>query len=336
MNKSLLSKKGKVIKTWDRKEYPDWKSLSELKKIKLKPKPNVKPIAIVDRPRRYGGSYYLYDIKKSEPYHMTLEEKKEVRRKRRQRKEKYSCKKCGFYFGSQNYRAIETGLCDECYNLLEEELEKNKAKYMTFDSQYRKEDNVIALDVETTGLNSYSDEILELAIVDGCGNELFHEYFNPSKTTEWKNAEQIHGISPEDVADKPYINEYTDRIQNIISCAEIIVGYNISFDVGFLRNAGIHIEEKRICDIMKPFAFVYGEWNDHHKDYQWKSLSVCADYYKYSFIPHNALEDARATVYCYPLVKTDYEFKENLKNICSHKKGEKHEKKQKPSISINS
>lgn len=39
--------------------------------------------------------------------------------------------------------------------------------------------NIICLDTETTGLNHYDDEILQLSIIDGSGAILFSEYVKP-------------------------------------------------------------------------------------------------------------------------------------------------------------
>ena len=42
-------------------------------------------------------------------------------------------------------------------------------------------DEILIFDTETTGIFPDSEEILELAIINGCGDVLFHERFKPEK-----------------------------------------------------------------------------------------------------------------------------------------------------------
>ena len=48
--------------------------------------------------------------------------------------------------------------------------------------------NIICLDTETTGLNHYDDEILQLSIIDGSGAILFSEYVKPVHHECWTDA----------------------------------------------------------------------------------------------------------------------------------------------------
>lgn len=50
--------------------------------------------------------------------------------------------------------------------------------------------NIICLDAETTGLNLYDDEILQLSIIDGSGAILFSEYVKPVRHERWTDAEK--------------------------------------------------------------------------------------------------------------------------------------------------
>lgn len=56
--------------------------------------------------------------------------------------------------------------------------------------------NIICLDAETTGLNLYDDEILQLSIIDGSGAILFSEYVKPVRHERWTDAEKVNHISP--------------------------------------------------------------------------------------------------------------------------------------------
>jgi len=159
----------------------------------------------------------------------------------------------------------------------------------------------IILDTETTELTPGHDEILQLAIIDDQKNVLFNEYLKPVRKTEWKQAESIHGISPDMVKDKKSLVDFKDQIQELMNQADTIIGYNLSFDLSFLVQAGIKlpIEAKRI-DVMREFAPIYGEWNDYFCSYRWQKLETAARYYGYSGgTAHDALEDTYMTLFVY-------------------------------------
>ena len=159
----------------------------------------------------------------------------------------------------------------------------------------------IVIDCETTGLNPGYDEILQLAIIDQHGNTLFNERIRPSSRKEWREAERINGISPEDVKDCKTFLHHKDTVQRIVDGASIVVGYNFQqFDKWFLIDKGIDFSTKASYDVMLEFAEIYGEWNDYFQDYKWQKLTTCALYYSYgSFGAHDALEDCKATLHCY-------------------------------------
>ena len=162
---------------------------------------------------------------------------------------------------------------------------------------------VICLDVETTGLSSDIHEILQLSIIDGNGEVLFNEYIKPKKREKWEEAQEIHGISPSMVADKPIIDAHIPALNQILADADLIVGYNIKhFDLKFIRRAEISVpKDTEIYDVMLEFAPIFGEWDDYFKDYRWQKLITCAEYYDYegNGVFHDSLEDVRATLHCY-------------------------------------
>jgi len=157
---------------------------------------------------------------------------------------------------------------------------------------------VIVFDVETTGLDSNKDEILQISILDGNGNVLLSEYVKPYYHTKWE-AVSVHGITMDMLEHAPYPHELVRKVKGIFASADTLVSYNGSFDLGFLSHWGIRTEGKRHIDVMEEFAPVYGEWDDYHQCYKWKSLSVCADFFGYQFRAHDSLEDTKATLWCF-------------------------------------
>ena len=159
----------------------------------------------------------------------------------------------------------------------------------------------ICFDTETTGLNFLNDEVLQLSIIDAdTGKTLFNEYMKPTHTYSWEQAQAVNGIASEMVEDCLTIEEYRSTIQRIFDKADTVLGYNVNFDVGFLRTAGIKIEN-RLVDVMTEFAEIYGEWNDARDDWKWQKLTTAAAYYGLSFegTAHDSLADAKMTAAVY-------------------------------------
>ena len=199
----------------------------------------------------------------------------------------------------------------------EKELEEYKKKLLEETEQAQKEllaysalaensvpcDNAsrtICFDVETTGLNPKNDEILQISIIDGEGGVLLSTYVKPKHHTSWYAAQKIHKITPEMVIDAPSPEDIIPVLQGIFDSADLVLGYNVYFDIGFIEKWAINLKEScTVCDVMKDFAEVYGEWSDYYGGYKWQSLSTAAAYYDYDFDAHDSLEDVRATLYVY-------------------------------------
>lgn len=176
-----------------------------------------------------------------------------------------------------------------------------------------KEHRTIIIDTETTGLNERWDEILQLSIIDENKNVLFNELLQPIWNYSWEGAERINHISPKMVKNKKTIVAYARKIQEIINNANCIIGYNVSFDLDFLRECGFKIpwwSGNKIIDIMYDFAKIYGEWNDYYESYTWQKLVTCAEYYNFDWNStgthaHDSLGDCFATLYCYKEMMKD-------------------------------
>lgn len=166
----------------------------------------------------------------------------------------------------------------------------------------------IVIDTETTGLDPFHDELLQVSIIDEEGNVLFDSYFKPIRHKEWSKAESVNHISPKMVADAPYINEKAAELYAILSQAHWIIGYNVDFDLNFLVGSDIITDEEynafRTEDVMIQFAEIYGEYSVYHEDYKWQKLTTAAAYYDYDWNvkgieAHNSLADCFATLFVY-------------------------------------
>lgn len=172
-----------------------------------------------------------------------------------------------------------------------------------------KKTKLICYDIETTGTDPNRDEILQLAIVNSCGEKLYNGYFKPEKATEWLGAQAVNGISPEMVANSPLLSSELPIIQEIFDNAEIIIGYNnLNFDDRFLNEKGIVFTGKDETDVMLEFAQLHGHYNPKYGNYKWEKLTIAAEFYDYDWQDgneHNALDDATATLYVYQHLKLE-------------------------------
>jgi|GEM_PF-3053705 len=100
----------------------------------------------------------------------------------------------------------------------------------------------IALDLETTGFDPVSDYPIEIAAIkfDEHGiYEKFQTLINPGVAIP-QIVTHITGITDEDIANKPRLEEVKQQILDFIGDSPI-VGHNIGFDTGFLRNKGFQL-----------------------------------------------------------------------------------------------
>jgi len=113
---------------------------------------------------------------------------------------------------------------------------------------------IIALDLETTGINPYEDEILQFSIIDDKLNTLFSDYIKPVRHTSWEGAMRVNGITPQMVNNKPTLLERRQELINILDSADIVIGYNSDrFDFPMLeKELGYKIKAQKV-DVMKLF-----------------------------------------------------------------------------------
>lgn len=101
----------------------------------------------------------------------------------------------------------------------------------------------VALDLETTGLSADKDAIIEVGAVkyrDGEPIEFLDQLVNPGRPIPYEIT-LITGIRNEDVLGKPKWEQVAGPLQRFVGNAPI-VAHNAAFDLGFLRQRGLFIE----------------------------------------------------------------------------------------------
>lgn len=164
---------------------------------------------------------------------------------------------------------------------------------------------VVVFDTETTGLNPDEDEMVQFSACDFNGQVLLNTYIRPTKHTEWPEAEKVNHISMETVKDAPVLADVADKIKTIMSSADYLVAYNMSFDLGFLRPVFVPERKQEKIDVMLDFARLFGEIHDYYGDYKWQKLATAAAYYGHSFNPHDSLNDVLATLHVFKQMRID-------------------------------
>ena len=115
---------------------------------------------------------------------------------------------------------------------------------------------IVFLDVETTGLSTSNDRIVELTVlkVDPDGREEERSVrLNPGIPIP-SAATRVHGISDEDVADKPTFSRYANGLMSFLEGCDLGGFGIIRFDVPILqaefRRAGLEFETegRRVVD----------------------------------------------------------------------------------------
>ncbi|MBY8191432.1 3'-5' exonuclease [Vibrio fluvialis] len=140
--------------------------------------------------------------------------------------------------------------------------------------------NAVILDTETTGLDS-SARIVEISLINAeSGLILYSGLVNPMIQIP-AEATAIHGITNEDVADKPTFDVVWNEIKGLIFDKHVIV-YNFDYDFRLVDQSLSDFDYPSenllaffrydVC-VMLWYAEFYAEINPYFNNYKWQSLT---------------------------------------------------------------
>ncbi|MEJ5901296.1 DNA polymerase III subunit epsilon [Ochrobactrum soli] len=96
----------------------------------------------------------------------------------------------------------------------------------------------IVFDTETTGLERLEDRVIEIGGVELINKfptgRTFHKFINPQGRQVHAEALAVHGISNEQLLDKPTFAEILDEFLEFFDGAKL-VAHNAMFDLGFMN-----------------------------------------------------------------------------------------------------
>jgi ATP-dependent DNA helicase DinG len=154
-------------------------------------------------------------------------------------------------------------------------------------------DSIVALDIETTGLDPVKDAIIEIGAVRFHGNRIEDEWcrlINPGRKIP-PFITQLTGITDHMVLEAPAIHEVLTDLRQFVGDLAIL-GHNVGFDLSFLRNFGLFRgndirDTYEIASVMLPMA---GRYNLGALG---QALGILLP------ATHRALDDARVTFAVY-------------------------------------
>jgi DNA polymerase III subunit epsilon len=106
-----------------------------------------------------------------------------------------------------------------------------------FDHAEGRGPQILIFDCETTGIDFGRDQIIELCIQRGLeesAGRVWTWRIRPEVEIQ-PAAQAIHGISADDLADCPQFSDLAHQVAQVFADADIIVGYNVAFDLDMLR-----------------------------------------------------------------------------------------------------
>ncbi|EDV1310788.1 3'-5' exonuclease [Salmonella enterica subsp. enterica] len=160
------------------------------------------------------------------------------------------------------------------------------------------DENPLFLDTETTGLDDQA-QIIELAISDSQGTILLETKLRPSVSID-PEAEDVHGLTIEFLANAPTWPEVSDQVRKIL-CGRALVIFNADFDTRMFRQTATAygepvewVSELKTHCAMYLAADAFGPTNRHGSI----SLADAVDFAGVTWrgAAHGAVADTLATV----------------------------------------
>ncbi len=126
----------------------------------------------------------------------------------------------------------------------------------------------ILLDTETTGANE-EDKIIQLGfmVLDQKGVEVYNEFCLADVAIKYE-AMEVHGITPEMIADKPKFHELPSykKLQELNSQENYLIIHNAPFDLGMLEKEGFQ-SKMQLIDTLRVAKHIMPDEDAHRLQY---------------------------------------------------------------------
>lgn len=150
----------------------------------------------------------------------------------------------------------------------------------------------VCVDLETTGLNTKADKIMEIGavkVIEGERMDCFSTLVYPGRTIS-EEVTRLTGIQNSDVRDASGIREVIPKLLDFLGELPLL-GHSLMFDYAFLKKAAVNegfVFEREGIDTLKIAR-------KHLPELESRSLGSLCSYYHIPHKPHRALQDAEAT-----------------------------------------
>lgn len=166
------------------------------------------------------------------------------------------------------------------------------------DASENKHKDYVVFDLETTGLNYQTDEIIQVSALKVKNDEVvdqFNHYVKPANSIPFYITD-ITGITNEIVANADTIDqvmlEFSDFVDNYI-----LIGHNIAkFDIPFIVNNGFFREQIKIVDTLR---MVRRMKEDFPVKLENMKLQTLKDYFGLNYTSHDGLGDCKTNLVVY-------------------------------------
>ena len=123
--------------------------------------------------------------------------------------------------------------------------------------------SIVAIDIETTGLDEDREAILEIGAVKFKGHRIEDEFstlLNPNRHIP-EFITGLTGIDDAMVRQAPRLREISQELETFVGDSTLL-GHNIKFDIGFLRKAGLFkyqstLDTYELASVLMPSASRY-------------------------------------------------------------------------------
>ncbi len=161
----------------------------------------------------------------------------------------------------------------------------------------------ISIDLETTGLDSKKDSIIEVGLILFDIDQEIERYsslvFYDKKLSGV--VKRITNIDESELLKAPKIDEVLEKIKEYYDEDVIVVGHNIDFDLAFLQEAGLDMAELKKIDSWYLASILIFNIKSYSLEYLSRMI-------RWEYNAHRALDDAIAVkvllVYLFDLMKT--------------------------------
>ncbi len=205
-----------------------------------------------------------------------------------------------FVLGGRNKKKEDKDLSEKIEKASEKATKASEPPVKSVASAKDYPDTFVAIDLETTGIDTGASEILQIAavkVVDGIITDTFSSYVRPIGMIP-AEATAINHITEDIVADAPDLKTVLAKFLNFID-TELLIGYNLeTFDLPILkRDLSAEVNYRLSNDYIDVYQLARYSARISPRDY--KLISVAEYFHLNTEGAHDAVSDCNMTIGCY-------------------------------------